>query len=116
MASPAWPPPITTVSIRSTVSAPPYCPSVTETTSGCLLWVAGSTDRRNTFSSCQMRRYAYGGDGTNMVHAEAEGGALGALEERSMYSRHCPGARAKEQERRVPRIGFERRHYPGSTS
>src|SRR2546427_1419226 len=63
-----------------------------------------------------MRRDAYGGECTAEVHAEAEGRALGALEERSMYSRHCASAREKEQERRVPRIGFEWRHYPSSTS
>src|SRR2546428_7575862 len=63
-----------------------------------------------------MRRYAYGGERTAEVHAEAEGRALGPLEERSMYSRHCASAREKEQERRVPRIGFEWRHYPSSTS
>src|SRR6266568_5324684 len=63
-----------------------------------------------------MRRYAYGGERTAEVHPEAEGRALGALEERSMYSRHCASAREKEQERRVPRIGFEWRHYPSSTS
>src|SRR5258708_40023871 len=63
-----------------------------------------------------MRRYAYGGERTAEVHAEAEGRALGPLEERSMYSRHCASAREKEQERRVPRIGFEWRHYPRSTS
>src|SRR2546426_12041693 len=63
-----------------------------------------------------MRRDAYGGERTAEVHAEAEGRALGPLEERSMYSRHCASAREKEQERRVPRIGFEWRHYPSSTS
>src|SRR2546427_6259941 len=63
-----------------------------------------------------MRRDAYGGECTAEVHAEAEGRALGPLEERSMYSRHCASAREKEQERRVPRIGFEWRHYPSSTS
>jgi len=64
----------------------------------------------------QDERYAYGGERTAEVHAEAEGRALGPLEERSMYSRHCASARGKEQERRVPRIGFEWRHYPSSTS
>src|SRR2546422_8394911 len=62
-----------------------------------------------------MRRDAYGGERTAEVHAEAEGRALGPLEERSMYSRHCASAREKEQERRVPRIGFEWRHYPSGT-
>src|SRR3989449_9754184 len=62
-----------------------------------------------------MRRYAYGVERTAEVHAEAEGRALGPLEERSMYSRHCASAREKEQERRVPGPGVERRNFPSGT-
>src|SRR6266404_2614072 len=62
-----------------------------------------------------MRRGAYGGDGTDMVHAEAEGGSLAALEERSVCSRYCPGARAEEQERRLSGLGSQRRDCPNST-
>src|SRR2546422_4368427 len=62
-----------------------------------------------------MRRYAYGVERTAEVHAEAEGRALGPLEERSMYSRHCASAREKEQERRVPGLGVERRNFPSGT-
>src|SRR2546427_5395445 len=62
-----------------------------------------------------MRRYAYGVERTAEVHAEAEGRALGPLEERSMYSRHCASAREKEQERRGPGPGVERRNFPSGT-
>ena len=44
----------------------------------CPLWVVSSTNRRNTFESWQMRRYANGGACTDMVHAETEGRAVGA--------------------------------------
>jgi NADPH:quinone reductase-like Zn-dependent oxidoreductase len=47
------------------------------------------------------------------VHGAAEDRALGALEERAVHSRYCAGARPKEQERGLPRIGFEWRYYPG---
>jgi hypothetical protein len=36
-------------------------------------------------------RYAYGGQCTDMVHAEAEGRALGSLKERSMRGGHRAG-------------------------
>ena len=56
---------------------------------------ADSTDRRNTlrFQSDTMERYAYGGACTDMVHAEAEGRTLGALEVRQMGGVRRPGAR-----------------------
>ena len=41
----------------------------------------------------------YGAGITNLVHAKAKGGTVGALEERAMCGRHCAGAAAQEQER-----------------
>ena len=51
---------------------------------------------------------------TDMVHAEAKGGALGTLEERSMCCGYRPSAREEEQERGLSDLGPQWRDCSGA--
>src|SRR6266849_5067591 len=61
----------------------------------CPLWVADSTDRRNTLPLYLARWNGMHMEGhaRTWFHAEAEGRALRALEERPMGGRRRPSAR-----------------------
>ena len=50
-----------------------------------------------------------------MVRAEAEGRALGAMEERSMCGGYRPRACEEEQERRLSSLGSAWRNRPNAT-
>ena len=52
---------------------------------------------------------------TDMVHAEAKGRAVGALEERSMCGGHRSSAWEEEQERRLSDLGCQWRDCSSAT-
>jgi len=56
------------------------------------------------------------GDVTDIVHGEAEGRTLGALEERTKCVGHLPGAGKEEQDRRPADRGSQWRDRSGATS
>src|SRR5215468_10756644 len=56
------------------------------------------------------------GDVTDIVHGEAEGRTLGALEERTKCVGHLPGAGKEEQDRRPADRGSQWRDRSGAAS
>src|SRR6266436_3869084 len=56
------------------------------------------------------------GDVTDIVHGEAEGRTLGALEERTKCVSHLPGAGKEEQDRRPADRGSQWRDRSGAAS